>query len=310
VVLVIPNVLVMLAGVKTRNRLSSLWATIGCVLAMLPLSLAWPLSLPIGLWALAILTRADARAAFAAAEASRSGTSGGTGVSQAAPHGLESNNDRPDSGAAPLLGQDAGATGSRFSRKSIIGAVWSAFGFACLVALIGVDSRETIRRGGAYEGGVEERYDESTGTVIHVPFVKEISPPSPGPTEPPGPAWWQWLLILTVLPLGVSAPFGTTILGVIAINDIRRSRGHVTGLGLALADALLFPLLAVDALIVFASYNAGGDRWGPLLSLTICAAVDGLIVWWACRAALAAREASPTRIGAPGVSPPSVERKT
>ncbi len=70
-VLVIPNVLVMLAGVQTRNRLSSLWATIGCVLAMLPLSLTWPLSLPIGIWALAILTRSDFRAAFADAEASK-----------------------------------------------------------------------------------------------------------------------------------------------------------------------------------------------------------------------------------------------
>jgi hypothetical protein len=81
-VLVIPNVLVMLAGVKMRNRLSSVWATIGCVLAILPLSLAWPLSLPIGLWALAILTRPDAKAAFAAAAASRSSKSGGTGASQ------------------------------------------------------------------------------------------------------------------------------------------------------------------------------------------------------------------------------------
>ena len=65
----------------------------------------------------------------------------------------------------------------------------------------------------------------------------------------PDRAWWQWLLTCTVLPLGLSAPFGTTILGSIALAQIRRSAGRIYGLGLALCDVLLFPLLLVDAVI-------------------------------------------------------------
>jgi hypothetical protein len=54
--------------------------------------------------------------------------------------------------------------------------------------------------------------------------------------------------------LGFAAPFGTTILGGVAISQIRYSRGRLYGLGLALVDALLYPLLALDILIGFACY--------------------------------------------------------
>ena len=67
--------------------------------------------------------------------------------------------------------------------------------------------------------------------------------------EPPGPEWWQQILIFTVLPLGLLAPFGTTILGAVAMAQIRRSAGRLYGLGLALFDTLFFPLLALDILI-------------------------------------------------------------
>ena len=50
--------------------------------------------------------------------------------------------------------------------------------------------------------------------------------------------------MFTLLPLGLLAPFGTTTLGVIALGQIRRSSGRLYGLGLALFDALVFPLLA------------------------------------------------------------------
>jgi uncharacterized integral membrane protein len=63
--------------------------------------------------------------------------------------------------------------------------------------------------------------------------------------QPPGPQWWQYLLIFTVLPIGVAAPFATTILGMISISQIRHSAGKLHGLGLAVADTLLFPLLAL-----------------------------------------------------------------
>ena len=54
---------------------------------------------------------------------------------------------------------------------------------------------------------------------------------------------------LTMSILGLSAPIGTTILGWIAVWQIRRSAGSIHGLRLAVFDGLLFPLLAFTALI-------------------------------------------------------------
>ena len=49
-----------------------------------------------------------------------------------------------------------------------------------------------------------------------------------------------------------AAPFGATILGAVAIGQIRRSAGKLYGLPLAVFDALLFPLLLLDWMILFA----------------------------------------------------------
>ena len=51
------------------------------------------------------------------------------------------------------------------------------------------------------------------------------------------------LLALTTVPLGLTSPFGTTILGLVSISQIRNSGGKLYGLPLAAADALLYPLL-------------------------------------------------------------------
>ncbi len=68
------------------------------------------------------------------------------------------------------------------------------------------------------------------------------------PAKPAPPAWVQILSLLAVL-LGFAAPFGTTILGWMAVKQIRRTAGKFHGLCLAVFDELLFPLLALDALI-------------------------------------------------------------
>lgn len=47
----------------------------------------------------------------------------------------------------------------------------------------------------------------------------------------PGLEWWQRALLFTLLPLGLTAPFGTTILGWVAVTQIRRSGGRLYGLG-------------------------------------------------------------------------------
>jgi hypothetical protein len=66
--------------------------------------------------------------------------------------------------------------------------------------------------------------------------------PLPGESPP----WWHSALQFTVLPLGWSAPFATTVLGLLAIGQIQKSRGRVYGLSLALFASLLYPLLLLD----------------------------------------------------------------
>jgi serine/threonine protein kinase/LysM repeat protein len=66
-----------------------------------------------------------------------------------------------------------------------------------------------------------------------------------------GPEWWQYLLMFTLLPLGITAPFGATILGWIAVTQIRRSAAKLHGLWLAVFDGLFFPLLVVDGAIAW-----------------------------------------------------------
>jgi hypothetical protein len=112
---------------------------------------------------------------------------------------------------------------SRFSRVAIAGAVWIS---VCLFAAF------------LWFGPVGS---------VEVPAGSQV----------PGTTWWQWILICTLLPLGFTAPFGTTILGWIAVSQIRRSAGKIHGMWLAVFDGLFFPLLALDAAIAFALFNVG-----------------------------------------------------
>jgi tRNA A-37 threonylcarbamoyl transferase component Bud32 len=91
----------------------------------------------------------------------------------------------------------------------------------------------------------------------------------PAGQAPKGPNWIQMLAIVTLLPLGFLAPFGTTILGWIAIARIRRSAGRIYGLGLAVFDALLYPLLVLTGLV-------GWFWWWVFRELLHPQAIDGL----------------------------------
>ncbi len=64
-----------------------------------------------------------------------------------------------------------------------------------------------------------------------------------GPTN-----FFATLVIIAAL----MAPFGTTILGWVAVSQIRHSRGRLYGTGLALFDGLFFPLLILDWLVLAA----------------------------------------------------------
>ena len=66
--------------------------------------------------------------------------------------------------------------------------------------------------------------------------------------------------------------------------QIRRSQGRLYGLGLAVFDGLLFPLLALDTMIYTLGVLGFGPLWSAnvrpmsILLLCLCAAVDFLIV--------------------------------
>ncbi|MCP4855213.1 MAG: hypothetical protein GY903_12040 [Fuerstiella sp.] len=87
---------------------------------------------------------------------------------------------------------------------------------------------------------------------------------------------------------GLLAPSITTILGFMAVSEIRRSNGRLVGLGLAFADAALFPFLLLDCLIFGACWFALQDAGVPtdkqamvlLIVVTFLVLTNALSGWW------------------------------
>jgi hypothetical protein len=133
---------------------------------------------------------------------------------------------REEASVPPPLGDTAPVIASggdpgiapRFSRKAIIGALWAPFFFFVLVATF-------------------------TVTTVKIEAISDA------PASQPGLELGPLLMTLFIGVPGFLAPIGTTVLGIMAISDIRRSRGKIVGLPLAVADALLFPLLLLFAVI-------------------------------------------------------------
>ena len=101
----------------------------------------------------------------------------------------------------------------RISKKAVVGAIWAPFFFLPLV-----------------------------------PFVLALSLSEGGNI---GPLGFLELVILLVIGLPCFlAPFGTTLLGLTAMRDIRQSNGEIYGLRLGFLDLILFPMLALDAVLI------------------------------------------------------------
>ncbi len=54
--------------------------------------------------------------------------------------------------------------------------------------------------------------------------------------------------------VGLVSPFATTLLGILAISQIRNAKGKLYGLPLAVFDALVYPLLLLDVLLVWLGF--------------------------------------------------------
>jgi len=114
---------------------------------------------------------------------------------------------------------------------------------------------------------------------------------------PRGFSLWHNLLALLHTKLDLFV-LGTTILGWVAVAQIRRSAGKLRGLWLAVLDGLFFPLLALDGFIaglIQAGFAAIGMKPGAtmeksgmllivLLVLLLVVALDVVIVWLVWRA--------------------------
>jgi tRNA A-37 threonylcarbamoyl transferase component Bud32 len=85
-------------------------------------------------------------------------------------------------------------------------------------------------------------------TVVAI-FIAYFATRSLGGGGTPLPAWWQLLVVIPMLIVGCAGPFVTTILGWVAVSQIRHSSGRLHGLGLAIFDGLLIPLLMLNAVI-------------------------------------------------------------
>lgn len=87
---------------------------------------------------------------------------------------------------------------------------------------------------------------------------------------PPGIRMITILWMITIL----TAPCGTTLLGCFSLIQVRRAAGNMRSRLLAVFDALIFPLLALDAWILYDLNRLGIDRH----SLTAATAVAGMVL--------------------------------
>ncbi len=157
----------------------------------------------------------------------------------------------------------------RFSRLALLGA-------ACIgVGVIGV------------------------GTVLELfyNYRPELRPPN-------APAWWQIPFKSKGTALAGLAFLAAAFCGAVSISQIRHSAGRLYGLGLALFDTLLLPLLILNSVILVAAHGlaashgpavstpGGGsvqavqyNGWIMALGVVLCGVLDVVIARWAWRAA-------------------------
>jgi serine/threonine protein kinase len=101
---------------------------------------------------------------------------------------------------------------------------------------------------------------------------------------------WKEFFYKLALPVGIAAVLATTFMGWIAVAQIRRSAGRLYGMGLAVFDGLMLPLLGLDAavflILVFAAKaiaawrGLDGSMFASLWDMALWAAILGLSICW------------------------------
>ena len=146
----------------------------------------------------------------------------------------------------PLACEDRIPAKRRFSREAIVGALWAPFGLVMLSFLFFGHSVQAVEEGAR-------------------------APAAPGRTV------LQWILLFTVLPLGVLAPFVSTALGSMGISKIRHSAGRLIGMPLAVGVALFYPLLILDGILYYVAVIIG-DEYQCLVLCQVIAVLVILVV--------------------------------
>ncbi len=162
----------------------------------------------------------------------------------------------------------------RYSRKAIIGAIW-----ACLFVLVPLTLFTSVRVAPDHpEPATREivvRADRSSANALpHGDIIRQET--YRAPTVRYEPSALLMIIGMALLVLGLTAPIGSTVLGFMALGDIRASQGRIRGLPLAIFDALLYPLLLLDAAIIAVICTAAAI----LLALIARLLVNGTLVIW------------------------------
>jgi len=137
------------------------------------------------------------------------------------------------------------------SRKAIYGSIALPFGFLLILLFLPVSIQ------------IIERVD---GRVVSAA----------------SPTVWQWIARFTILPAGIISPFISTALGLMAISEIRASKGRIIGMPLAVFVSLFYPIIVLDGLLfMLATALFGMKPWwnivAPLVILVILL-LDFLII--------------------------------
>jgi hypothetical protein len=240
------------------------------IVAMLPVGPSFLLGLPIGIWALSILSKPEVKTAF-----TRNKKVEESKISKPESKSAQRKLSRASiveaccgpKSKTPSTSEDRISATGRFSRAAIAGACWAPLFLLLLVP------------------------------VLMYIFVHQV-PDTTGPATPKvGISLFGLIILVPCLLLGLSAPFGTTILGFISISQIRNSAGRLYGMGLALFDALLFPLLLLNVVIIFITASnivqsplGKAGQYVLLIAVLACPLLDLFIILWAWRKANAVLE--------------------